>query len=275
MNNNDQPQSANDMYRVPTTESETVSFDIETPELAEAQVERQFRDIAREEVRLSFEEISKELALSADGMDDSLNRTVEAVEFEPNPHAVEILEMSNAITEFRTLHHAELVALRERKRLIRKMITALFGDNSSPVTRPGSSQQATIEYLAEFEDTVVGQKTFPIDSKNEPEVKSRRFIFLPDGRDAVWYMKQTATVKAKNFTNSYKVRPHVVEKSSTYFDANLGRERNTAVVAADDEILTLKAAVTHYHREVIKNIYTKPVTSKKRPKSSGPRGRTK
>jgi len=274
MNNNDQPQSANDMYRVPTTLSETISFDIETPEQPEAQIERQFHDIAREEVRLSFEEMTKALALSADGIEPP-NRTIETVEFEANPHAVEILEMSNAITEFRTLHHAELAALRERKRLIRKMITALFGDNSSPATRPGSSKQATIEYLAEFEDAIVGQKTFPIDSKIEPEVKSRRFIFLPDGNEVVWYMQQTATDKTKNFTNSYKVRPHVVEKSSTYFDANLGRERNTAVVAADDEILTLKAAVTHYHGEVMKNIYTKPVTTKKRTKSSGPRGRTK
>jgi len=274
MNNNDQPQSANDMYRVPTTLSETISFDIETPEQPEAQIERQFHDIAREEVRLSFEEMTKALALSADGIEPP-NRTIESVEFEANPHAVEILEMSNAITEFRTLHHAELVALRERKRLIRKMMTALFGDNSSATTRPGSSEQATIEYLAEFEDATVGQKTFPIDSKIEPEIKSRRFIFLPDGNEVVWHMQQAATVKTKNFTNSYKVHPHVVEKSSTYFDETLGRERNVAVVAADDEILTLKAAVTHYHREVIKNVYTKPATTKKRTKSSGLRGRTK
>jgi len=274
MNNNDQPQSAKDMYRVPTTLLETAPFDIETPEQPQEQIDRQFDDIVREEVRLSFEDITKELALSAAGI-ESPNYVAESPEFEANPHAVEILEMSNEITERRIQHHAEIVALRKRKLLIGAMMTKLFGDNSGPVIKSGSTEQATIGHLAQFEDSKVGQTTFPINRKVEPEVKTRRFIFLPDGSDIVWHMQQTATIKAKNFTNSYKVRPHGVEKSSTYFDEREGREKNVAVMADDSEVLTLKAAVTYYHREVIEKIYTKPTGPKNRTKSSGLRGRTK
>jgi len=274
MNNNDQPQSAKDMYRVPTTLLETASFDIGTPEQPQVQPERTFDDIVREEVRLSFEDITKELALSAAGI-ESPNYVAESPELEANPHAVEILELSNEITERRTQHHAEQVALRKRKLMIRAMMRKLFGDNSGPVIKSGSTEQATIGHLAQFEDSKVGQTTFPIDRKIEPEVKTRRFILLPDGQEVVWYMQQTATVKSKNFTNSYKVRPHGVEKSSTYFDEREGREKNVAVMADENEILTLKAAVTHYHREVIQKIYTKPTGPKNRTKSSGPRGRTK
>jgi len=273
MNNNDQPQSVKDMYRVPTTLSETVSFGMESPEQAPPEIDRQLDDsIIHDEAPMSFEQITKELAVSASS-GESPDPVTGSAEFETNPHAVEILQMSHAITEVRTQRHAELVA--RRKRFIRNVITTLFGANSTPMPKPGSSEQTTIGYLAELEDSKVGQTTFPINRKIEPEIKNRRFIFLPEGDDVIWYMKQTSTVKAKNFTNSYKVRPHLVEKSSTFFDETLGRDRNVAVVAGEDEVLTLKAAVTHYHSEVIKKIYTQPVGPKNRTKSSGPRGRTK
>jgi len=274
MNNSDQPQSAKDMYQVPTTLSETVSIDIETPEQPQVVIDRQFDDIVRDQVRLDFEEITKELALSAAGI-ESPYTPAEKVELAPNPHTVAILDKGGDITSRRMQRHAEEVAFAQSKRLFRKVTSTLLSHDPSADTPLSLSQQATIEYLAELEDSVAGQRAFPIDRKIEPDVKTRRFFFLPDGRDDVWFMQQISSIRSKNFTNSYKIRPHGVEKSSTYFDEFEGRDKNVAIMAAHDEIMTLKAAVAYYHREVIEKIYTKPVGSKNRIKSSGLRGRTK
>ena len=249
MNNNDQSPAAKGMYQFPTTLSqETVSFDTpEEPEYTEEQVERQFKDIVREDIRQTYNDIMRANDLGAIGIEASSVSIDVAPEH--MPEALDMLAKGDEIIAHRQALHAKLS---------RNMSDARRAD--------------VMAKIVEAEDTYGAKaKIFPTD----PEVSNVKFFLLPEGDVHKWFMQQTSAVKAKNFTNSYTLLPHAVDKSSTYFDETHGRIRNVAVTPSRDEILTLRDAVTRYHSVVIENVYTTSASSKNRIKSFGLRRRTK
>jgi len=259
MNNND-IQPAKNMYQFPTNTSEVDSLSAQNSQTSSEQIDRQFNDIAREEVRLSFEEITKELARSASGDIEPPHPTIENG-LELHPHAVEILRIGADIEALRAEYGAELAARVRGRRALAKLANVLFSNNPAPASLLRDYDAGTSHGFANVESDTVEMR-FPSD----PHVYDQKFFFLPDSGNHKWYMQQTSTVKTKNFTNSYTVRPDGVEKSSTYYDEREGRIRNVSVTAAHDEILTLKTAATRYHSQVTQKIYKK---------TTGPRRRIK
>jgi len=265
MNNNDKPHAVNDIYHVPTTLLETESFGIETVPPSDEVVEQQFNDIVREEVRLSFDEMTQNLARFASGEIEQPLATVET-NLEVNTHAMEIIRIGESLNELHARHLAQRATVVRNEHFIGKLSRVLFSREPSPLVPLQKVTDLAVHKLVEPELKVV-PPFFQVDA----EVTGRKFFFLDD----TWYLQQNSAVKSKNFTNSYQAHPRGVQKSATYFDENEGRVRNVSVPAAHQEVVILKQAAKHYHDAVRVGIYEKQTGPKNRGKSSGPRGRTR
>ncbi|MDB5160375.1 MAG: hypothetical protein JWO99_638 [Candidatus Saccharibacteria bacterium] len=257
-NSNDQAQFAKDMYQFPSHKAEVS----DTPELSdEQQVDRQFTDIAREETRLAFEAISKELAMVASGIE--LPKDVQIETPEIHQDAVEILHIGNSVKSMRETRHAELIEIQTKRGFTR--IVGLALGTTSGVSDTFKSKKALDTKQVILHDLIeqeskIGSTVFPTD----PDVTSRKFFYLPSETKDEWFHQQTSPVPAKDFTNSYTITPHSIEKSSTFMDPVEGRVKNVSVVPDDTEVKNLKLAATHYHHHVAQKMYKKPTSSRRR-----------
>ncbi len=121
------------------------------------------------------------------------------------------------------------------------------------------AQQVILHDLIE-QESKIGSKIFPVD----PDVTSRKFFYLPSDTKDEWFYQQISSVPAKNFTNSYVITPHGIEKSSTFTDPADGRVKNVSSIPDAVEIKSLKLAATHYHNHIAQKIYNKPTNARRR-----------
>jgi len=256
MNNNDKPHAANDIYHVPTTFLETESFDVDAVPMSDEVVNQNINDIEREEIRLSFNEITQDLARFASS---EIEPPLPSFETTPEvyPHIMDIIQIGDSVKALRKEHVAGLAARMKSLGTLSRIMTALVSSNPSSVGPKVASNEAIEDDLVNRENAVVSMG-FPADK----EVTNQSFFLHKD----IWYMQQASPKPEKNFTNSYAVYPDVVKKSSTYYDQQEGRVKNVLVTAEHAEIITLKTAATRYHNEITKKIYKK---------TTRPRGRTR
>lgn len=239
-------QPPKDMYQVPASRSEAESFSVPLETkilLIDEVVDQRFEAIAHEEVRLSYERITHELALSASGVESPYLEKPEIINVHPG--ATELLHLGTAIRELREKRHQEIVKGVKTKRLYKKVISALFSGN--PAT-PGSlkvSKETIFQELIERESRIGGE-IFTADA----QVASRKFFYFPNDDYDEWFHQQASAVQAKHFTNSYIVKETGIEKSATYFDETEGRVKNVLVVPSDDEIENFTKAAQLYHSAV-------------------------
>jgi hypothetical protein len=262
MNTNDQAQPAKDMYQFPMHSIEAGSIDVAIEnELSDEQIDRQFTSIAREEVSRRFDEISRELAMAASGVEAPIVSPIETIT--TNPHAVELLHLGSDIKSKRQAHLQESNEVAQKKRLFHRSMTAFFSINPSESKKFKKSQAEIMHDLIDFESNVVAKISndiFGIDK----DVQSRKFIYMPNENYDEWLLRQKSTVKSKDFTISYPIRPTGIEKSSTYYDEIEGQIKNVLTVPSEAEIIHLKKAVGTYHVEVSNKIYTKPSFAQRR-----------
>jgi len=170
---------------------------------------------------------------------------------------MDIIQIGDSVKALRAEHVAGLAARMKTLGTLSRIIAALVSSNPSSVGAKGASDEALEDNLVNRENAVVSMG-FPADK----EVTNQAFFLHKD----IWYMQQTSPKPEKNFTNSYAVYPHTVEKSSTYYDQHEGRVKNVLVTAEHTEVITLKSAATRYHNEITNKIYKK---------QTRPRGRTR
>ncbi|MBC7564606.1 hypothetical protein H7100_00015 [Candidatus Saccharibacteria bacterium] len=119
-------------------------------------------------------------------------------------------------------------------------------------TNTSSAPRSTIDKIIEHESKV-GAKVF----SSDPDVTDVKYFFLPDEQGHKWYYQQISTVRSKNFTNSYSVTETGIEKSSTYYDEQLGRIVNVSTTVDDAEANNLLIAAKKYYSEVTGKVYVK------------------
>jgi len=143
------------------------------------------------------------------------------------------------------------------------LLKVLFTTNGA--SKPSNKPQATIDKLIERESKV-GGKVFSAD----PDITEVKYFFLPDDQGHKWYYQQTSPVRSKNFTNSYLVTEAGIEKSSTFFDEQLGRTVNISIPVDEPEALNLLIAAKKYYSEVTGKVFVKKAASRLRfgPKSN-------
>lgn len=262
MNINDQAQPAKDMYQFPMQSIETGSVDIVLEnELSDEQVDRRFAAIAREEVSRSFDEITRELAMVASGVEAPVVSPIEVITLDP--HAAELLQLGSEIQSKRQAHLQESTEVAQKKRLFHRSMTAFFSISPTESKKTKKTPVEIMHDLIDYESNVVAKISddiFGIDSY----VASRKFIYMPNEHYDEWLLRQKSAVKSKDFTNSYLIRPTGVEKSSTYFDEVEGRIKNVLMIPSEAEIIHLKKAAGTYHVEVSNKIYTKPSFAQRR-----------
>ena len=256
MNTNDQAQFAKDMYQVPGQKPEMSA--IAVPEAAEVTpvfTERQSVDIARQEISTRFEEISKELARSAAGIERPVE--VQAQTAEIDPTSMELLRIGDKHVEFRDKRHARLVDT-QNKRGFGKIVGTLFSSNSFDSEKSLRTKEALLHDLIE-QDGKIGLLSFPPD----PEVTDGRFFVLPSETHHEWFYHQTSPNRSKDFTNSYIVTKYGSQKSSTFYDQVEGRVKNVSATPDDAEMKNLLRAAVLAHEHITKKANAKP-TSRRR-----------
>lgn len=239
-----------DTYQLPASRLETDSFsepfEAQLP-LSEEAVNQQFKDIAHEEVRLSFERITQEIALSASGIESPYIDTPEIIH--PHPIALRALQLGDGIKQIREKRYEKSIKRAQRKRLGESFLSALLGENSSASRNPKLSPDDVLEDEVSRELRVVGELHV-----RDAQVKSQKFYYYPNDIHDEWFHQQVSTVRAKNFTNSYIVKETGFEKSSTYFDETEDREKNVLVIPSDAEIENFINAAQRYH-DAVKDDY--------------------
>jgi len=268
MNNDDQAKFAKNVYQVPGQQSEH----FETPqvdsavELDDATIDQQFAEIEREEVRLKFEEIALEISRLAAGDIEPQPAPVETNTMHPD--AAVLLMHGRNVKAKRAERHAGLVDI-QTKRGLGSIVTNRFAVNSFDSEKSIKIKQALLHDLINQESNFGGE-IYPAD----PDVTSRKFFLLSTPDYDEWFHQQTSSVKSKDFTNSYIVTPHLIQKSSTYFDEVEGHVKNVSVIPSDGEIQNLKLAVAQYYDRVSKGIYDKPLVARRRFRSKNDYGLT-
>ena len=233
-----------------------------SPEAIEEPVERPFTDIAREETRLAFEAISKELAMVASGIEIPKEYQIEAIE--THSDAIELLTIGKSVQEMRDTRYAELIQIQTRRGL-KTVLNPFFGNtlgvSDTFLSKKGLDvKQQILHDLIDKDSTVDG--IFPVDR----DVKSLKFFYLPSDtvNDAGEYFhQQVSAIPEKNFTNSYPITLYGIQKSSTFFDPIAGHVKNVSVIPDELEIKNLKIAATHYRNNISQKIYNKPTTTRR------------
>lgn len=241
--NNKQP--INDVYQTPSLQNG------ESFEAPSEVIDKKFYAIEREAVLQAFNQITQDLEMSLSGYE---SREIPEVEVAPaHPIATELMYIGNMLSDHREKYHAARPEKSGLKRVFGRMILVLFTNNPSEVTQPVVAKMIDRE-------SEVGATLFPADA----DVTEMKFFFLPS-EDAttgqvvdVWHHDQKSIHRAKNFTNSYKITESGIEKSSTYFDENLGRIVNRSSVPSDQEIENLLMAAKQYYIRVTEKVYVKP-----------------
>ena len=254
-NNNDQAQFAKDVFQFPSHQADVLM----TPEATEAPVERPVTYVAREETRLAFEAITKELAMVASGIEIPKEYQIEAIE--THPDAIELLTIGKSVKEMRDIRHAELIQIQSRRGL-KSVLNPFFGNtlgvSDTFLSKKGLNvKQQLLHDLIDKDSMVDG--IFPADR----DVKSLKFFYLPSDTvdDAGEYFhQQVSAIPEKNFTNSYPITAYGIKKSSTFFDPIIGHVKNVSVIPEDLEINNLKIAATNYRNIISQKIYNKPTT---------------
>jgi len=255
MNNDDQAKFAKNVYQVPGQQPEYFeTSELIDPEFDEATVEQEpAAEINRDEVRLRVEAIAREISMLAAGIVEPQPAPVETNMIHPDA-AVLLMHGRNVKTK-RNERHAGLVEIQSK----RGLGVNRFAVNSFDSEKSIKIKQALLHDLINRE-SVFGGDIYPPD----PDVTSRKFFLLPAENYDEWFHQQTSPVRAKDFTNSYIVTPHLIQKSSTYFDEVEGHVKNVSVVPSDSEIQNLKLAVAQYYDRVSKGIYDKPLVARRR-----------
>lgn len=262
MNINDQALPAKDMYQFPMQSIETGPIGVVLKnELSDEQVDRQFAAIAREEVSRSFNEITRELALFASGIEAPVVSPIEVLTLDK--HATELLQLGSEIQSKRQAHLQISTDESQKKRLFYKTMAVFFSNGSTEFKKTKKTPAEIMHDLIDYESNVaakISDDIFGIDL----QVASRKFIYIPNENYDEWLLRQKSAVKSKDFTNSYITRPTGFEKSSTYFDEVEGRIKNVLMIPSEAEIIHLKKAARAYHVEVSNKIYTKPSFAQRR-----------